>query len=111
MSGNGLDLQKLFAMQAQLKEQMPPLENVTKNIIDVPYLKRDGAKDVRRIILYASENAKAPMPLVYVPHYEMKEDSLEIRDYLLKGWAVSSCYGMPVRVPFILPFFFSPVNR
>ena len=92
MSGNGLDLQKLFAMQAQLKEQTPPLENVTKNIIDVPYLKRDGAKDVRRIILYASENAKAPMPLVYVPHYEMKEDSQEIRDYLLKGWAVSSCY-------------------
>lgn len=92
MSGNGLNLEKLFAMQAQAKEQMPPLENVKKNIIDVPYIKRDGMKDIRKIILYTSEKAKAPMPLVYVPHYEMKEDSLEIRDYLLKGWAVSSCY-------------------
>lgn len=92
MAGNGLDLQKLFAMQAQLKEQLKPLEGISKSVIDVEYIKFDGENDMRKIILYVPEKAQKPMPLIYVPHYEMKEDALEIRDYLSKGWAVSSCY-------------------
>ena len=91
MSGNGLDLQKLFAMQAQLKKENPPLEGVKQEIIEVEYLRKDGGKDVRPVRLNIPPKAKAPMPLIFVPHYEMKEDSLEIRDYLLKGWAVASC--------------------
>ena len=88
---NGLDLQKLFAMQAQLKKNNPPLEGIGQEIIEVAYLKHDGSRDVRPLRLNIPKDAKKPMPLVYVPHYEMKEDSLEIRDYLLKGWAVASC--------------------
>ena len=91
MAGNGLDLQKLFAMQAQLKKDNPPLEGVKQEIVEVAYLKKDGSKDVRPLRLNIPPKAKAPMPLIFVPHYEMKEDSLEIRDYLLKGWAVASC--------------------
>ena len=30
MAGNGLDLQKLFAMQAQLKKEMKPLKGIEK---------------------------------------------------------------------------------
>ena len=91
MAGNGLDLQKLFAMQAQLKKDNPPLEGVKREMIEVAYLKKDGSKDVRPVRLNIPPKAKAPMPLIFVPHYEMKEDALEIRDYLLKGWAVASC--------------------
>lgn len=91
MAGNGLDLQKLFAMQAQLKKEMKPLKGIEKEKISIRYITLDGKVDTRKIILYTPKNVAKPLPLVYVPHYEMKEDALEIRDYLLKGWAVSSC--------------------
>lgn len=91
MAGNGLDLQKLFAMQAQLKAQLKQLENVTKKIMDVKYVKRDGTTDIRPVRIYIPDGIALPMPLVYVPHYEMQEDSLELREYLSKGWAVASC--------------------
>lgn len=91
MAGNGLDLQKLFAMQAQLQEKNPPIEGVTQEIFDVAYIRKDGSQDVRPVRLNIPPNVRKPVPLIYVPHYEMKEDALEIRDYLLKGWAVASC--------------------
>lgn len=91
MEGNGLDLQKLFAMQAQLQEKIPPVEGVTQEVFEVSYIRKDGRKDVRSVRLNIPSGAKKPMSLIYVPHYEMKEDAIEIRDYLLKGWAVASC--------------------
>ena len=93
MAGNGLDIQKLLAIQAQLKQKAKPLTNVKKVFIDVGYIKRDGSKDLRTIILYIPIGNRGKIPLVYVPHYEMREDSSELSDYLKQGWAVSSCYG------------------
>ena len=64
MAGNGLDLQKLFAMQAQLKKENPPLEGVKQEMIEVAYLKKDGSKDVRPLRLNIPPKAKALMPLI-----------------------------------------------
>ena len=76
MAGNGLDLQKLFAMQAQLKKEMKPLKGIEKEKISIRYITLDGKVDTRKIILYTPKNAAKPLPLVYVPHYEMKEYAL-----------------------------------
>ena len=62
--------------------------------MDVPYIGKAGRVESRPIRLYIPQNAGQPMPLVYVPHYEMAADSLELRRYLEKGWAVAS----PARV-------------
>lgn len=86
-----INMQKIMAMLAQPKEQLKPLTGISAQLIDVKYIRRDGTVDIRQARLYTPDNAKRPMPLVYVAHYEMPIDSLEIRDYLLKGWAVASC--------------------
>ena len=52
MAGNGLDLQKLFAMQAQLKKKMKPLKGIEKEKISIRYITLDGKVDTRKIILY-----------------------------------------------------------
>jgi hypothetical protein len=40
-------------------------------------------------VVYPKGVAK-PYPLVYVPHYEIAEDSAELRAYLKEGWATAS---------------------
>ena len=88
LGDNWEDFSKIFTMQSG--ENLPPLENVEQRTIDVKFINKDGMVETRPIRLYLPEQAQQPTPLVYVPHYEMAEDSAELRRYLAKGWAVAS---------------------
>lgn len=88
LGDNWEDFSKTFTMQTG--ENLPPLENVSQSTVDIKYITKDGIVETRPIRLYLPEQARQPMPLVYVPHYEMAEDSAELRRYLAKGWAVAS---------------------
>lgn len=89
LGDNWEDFAKLFTMQTQ-GENLPPLENVEQRTVDVRYIANSGMVETRPIRLYLPEQAQQPMPLIYVPHYEMAEDSAELRRYLAKGWGVAS---------------------
>lgn len=84
------DYAKVFAMQSQAASNLPPLENIAQRTEDVRYINKSGSVETRLIRLYIPEDVPQPMPLIYVPHYEMAEDSAELRRYLEKGWAVAS---------------------
>ena len=90
MEDRKTDFGKVLAILAQPREKPAPLSGVHQEKLEIPYLKTDGETDVRKIRLYVPEQAKRPMPLIYVPHYEMGEDALELREYLAQGWAVAS---------------------
>lgn len=85
-----MDINKVLAILAQPVEKPAPLENVERLRLDIPYITKKGEKDVRPVRVVMPQGVPLPMPLIYVPHYEMQEDSLELRDYLAKGWAVAS---------------------
>lgn len=88
LGNNWEDFYKVFSMQTG--ENLPPLENVAQSTVDIEYITKDGAVETRPIRLYLPEQVQQPVPLVYVPHYEMAEGSAELRRYLAKGWAVAS---------------------
>lgn len=90
MKQEKMDMKKVLAILAQPRKPLPPLENVKRKTIDVPYISKQGIVTVRPLRLTMPSNTVYPIPLVYVPHYEMGEDTLEIRAYLEKGWAVAS---------------------
>lgn len=91
MDAQNVNLQKILAILAQPKKELEPLKDIEERRLDIKYIKRDGSIDKRPIRIYLPKNTVRPMPLVYVGHYEMPLDSLEIRDYLLNGYAVVSC--------------------
>ena len=89
MSEKKMDMAKVLAILAQPRETPPPLQQVERLRLELPYITKNGTVEVRAVrVVYAAIAAK-PMPLIYVPHYEMGEDSLELRDYLAQGWAVA----------------------
>lgn len=86
----GADIAKLLAMQAQLTDSLPPLVDIEQRRLDVSFITRGDTISVRPVRMYIPQEAKKPMPVVYIPHYEMKDDALELRQYLAEGWAVVS---------------------
>lgn len=89
----GADIAKLLAMQAQLTDSLPPLVDIEQKNVDIRYISKGDTVASRPIRLYIPEKSARPMPLVYIPHYEMKDDALELRTYLNEGWAVASPTG------------------
>ena len=84
------DYAKVFTMQSEVSKDLPPLENIEQCEIDVQYIRNDGTIEIRPVRLYIPGDAQQPMPLIYVPHYEMAENAAELRRYLEQGWAVAS---------------------
>ena len=90
MAENKMDISKVLAVLAQPREQLPPLENVERLYLNVRYMRKSGTvDDQRRVRVILPQGVERPMPLIYVPHYEMGEDAIELRDYLAQGWAVA----------------------
>lgn len=90
MKKEKMDMAKVMAVLAEPKEPPAPLKDVEQRRVEVPYIAKTHCVKVRPIRLYIPIKAQKPMPLIYIPHYEMAEDSLELRDYLGKGWMVAS---------------------
>lgn len=91
------DYAKAFTMQTKASKDLPPLDYVKNYRTDVRFINKKGTVESRPIQLYIPENIPEPMPLIYVPHYEMSSDSVELRRYLEKGWAVASPSGVKSR--------------
>lgn len=89
MSKDKMDISKVLAILAQPKDTPPPLENVDRLRLEIAYITKEKKVDTRAVRVVIPQGKAQPMPLIYVPHYEMGEDSLELRDYLSKGWAVA----------------------
>lgn len=83
-------LDKDFALQADAKEVPPALVDVLQDTLDVKFVKEDGSVGVRKIRIYVPQNVSEPMPLVFIPFYEMSEDASELRTYVSHGWMVAS---------------------
>ena len=65
-------------------------EGVTEQEIAVPYINKDGIVVYGVVKLYLPADTSEAVPLVFVPHYEAGEYSLEAVNYLRHGWAVAS---------------------
>lgn len=85
-----LDIEKIFAQQAQSDEELPPLENIEQRNVDINYINKNKTVDTRPIRLYIPKTSEQPMPVIYIPHYEMTENAVELRKYLAEGWMVAS---------------------
>ncbi len=65
-------------------------EGVTEQEMVVPYINKAGVVAYGMIKIYFPADTSQAVPLVYVPHYEAGEYSLEAVNYLQHGWAVAS---------------------
>ncbi len=63
---------------------------ITRDTLSVSYVTNEGAVDTREIIIRRPGSAEGDIPLIYVPHYAMEENTEEFLQYMDHGWAVAS---------------------
>lgn len=65
----------------------------TQTRLEIPYITKEGKVEQRPVVLSVPADAKPPVPLVFVAHYEMDSSAKELKQYISNGWAVATTTG------------------
>ncbi|WP_343556232.1 hypothetical protein [Sphingobacterium sp.] len=88
----GVGGKNVFTLQGSSNSEPLQRDEYKKEVIAVRYINKNKQIDSRQIILYRPLNKKGNIPLIYVPHYSVEEESEDFKTYIRNGWAVSSPY-------------------
>lgn len=86
----GPDLVSAFTLQGNTAVETLSDDEYQKEIIDVKYIKANGEIDTRQIVLFKPSNTQREMPIIFVPHYAVDENTADFVSYIKNGWAVAS---------------------
>lgn len=93
MSAVGIGGTSSYSLQGDTKNPTLSGDEIEKEIIDVKYITKDGEIETRQIILYKPAEAEGDIPLIYIPHYAVVENSTDFQSYIKNGWAAASPYN------------------
>ena len=82
-----------FAMAGSMSVEKLGEDDYTKEIVDIQYIKEDETVDTREMIICRPSNKKSDVPVVYIPHYALDENTSDFVSYIKRGWAVASPYN------------------
>ena len=79
-----------FTLQNEAADAVRYKGEVLKETLDIQYITNEGSVETRQILVYRPANAEGDIPLVYVPHYAVEENSADFQQYMSHGWAAAS---------------------
>lgn len=79
-----------FTLQSEAAEAARYQGAIQKETVDVSYITNEGKLETRQLVLYRPADAAGELPLVYVPHYAVEENSADFQSYMARGWAAAS---------------------
>jgi hypothetical protein len=84
-----------FSQQGATAAEHLSESELTKELIEVSYIKEDGTVDTsRQIILYKPAGTEGNLPIIYIPHYAAEENTADFVSYIRHGWAVAAPYDV-----------------
>lgn len=90
----GEDMVTAFTLQGNAATQTLSDDEIQKEIIDVKYIKANGEVDTRQIVLYKPTNTQGNIPVIFVPHYAVDENTADFVAYIKNGWAAASPFNV-----------------
>lgn len=90
----GEDMVTAFTLQRNAATQTLSDDEIQKEIIDVKYIKANGEVDTRQIVLYKPTNTQGNIPVIFVPHYAVDENTADFVAYIKNGWAAASPFNV-----------------
>lgn len=79
-----------FTLQHEAADAVRYEGAINKETIDIQYITNAGNIETRQLLVYRPADAKGGIPLVYVPHYAVEENSADFQQYMSHGWAAAS---------------------
>ena len=79
-----------FTLQNKGTEAVKYEGEILRENHSISYITNEGTIDERRIIVLKPAGAAGNLPLIYIPHYEIDENTADFNQYMNHGWAVAS---------------------
>lgn len=79
-----------FTLQGEAAKEVGYEGEISKELLQIPYITNEGAVDTRQVTVYRPADAQGDLPLVYVPHYAIEENTVDFQSYMAHGWAAAS---------------------
>ena len=79
-----------FTLQSKRTEAVKYEGDILKEKYSISYITNEGTIDERQIIVIKPAGVVGNLPLIYIPHYEIDENTVDFHQYMNHGWAVAS---------------------
>lgn len=79
-----------FTLQHKATEAVKYEGDILKEKYSISYITNEGTIDERQIIVIKPAGVVGNLPLIYIPHYEIDENTVDFHQYMNHGWAVAS---------------------
>lgn len=79
-----------FTLQRKATEAVKYEGDILKEKYSISYITNEGTIDERQIIVIKPAGVVGNLPLIYIPHYEIDENTVDFHQYMNHGWAVAS---------------------
>ena len=79
-----------FTLQRKATEAVKYERDILKEKYSISYITNEGTIDERQIIVIKPAGVVGNLPLIYIPHYEIDENTVDFHQYMNHGWAVAS---------------------
>lgn len=85
----GIDVNS-FTLQNKGLEAVKYEKEILREKYSISYITNEGIVEKRQIIVLKPAGVAGDLPLVYIPHYEIDENTADFHQYMNHGWAVAS---------------------
>ena len=85
----GIDMNSFTLQGKEVKDEKYEGE-IIREKFSIPYITNKGDVEERQIIVLKPSGMLGDLPLVYIPHYEVDENTEDFNQYMKHGWAVAS---------------------
>ena len=79
-----------FTLQNKGTETVKYEGEILREKHSISYITNEGTVDERQIIVLKPAEVAGDLPLIYIPHYEIDENTADFHQYMNHGWAVAS---------------------
>ena len=79
-----------FTLQRKATEAVKYEGDILREKYSISYITNEGTIDERHIIVIKPAGVVGNLPLIYIPHYEIDENTVDFHQYMNHGWAVAS---------------------
>ena len=79
-----------FTLQNKGTEAVKYEGEILREKHSISYITNEGTIDERHIIVIKPAGVVGNLPLIYIPHYEIDENTVDFHQYMNHGWAVAS---------------------
>ena len=79
-----------FTLQNKGTEAVKYEGEILREKHSISYITNEGTIDERQIIVLKPAGVAGDLPLIYIPHYEIDENTADFQQYMNHGWAVAS---------------------